>query len=161
MSLHKKLIDVIRFVIISPELVMLLIVLLLVERYPVLIYSFGRAVSLQSQNIQYIALLPLALLAVAYRQSKEVLKPSTDVINKMFYLWPDYWKFKMRVLTTVYVNFLASIVTVLIWIYSTNLNHLYLGAGLMCAILISAISTASQYLAYFRLREILETNKSN
>jgi len=148
--------DIIRLYVISPEVFVIVLLGAVVFFYPGPIEYFGSEASRDGSVLQYIALIPIALLSVTFGLSKEILKPLDEANNRMLYEWPDYWRLKYRVLAAIIFCLAASAGALGLWVYKTRLQHLLIGAGLIAAVLIALVSTISLYLGYLRLREILQ-----
>lgn len=148
--------DVLRLYIISPEVLVIVLSWGAFVLCPQPMAFLGSTIAREGSVIQYIALLPLALLAVAYALSKEALRPLDGVNNRVLYEWPGYWRLKYRVLATFLFCLIASIGGLGLWVFKTQLPTRLLGAGLVAAVALALVSAASLYLGYLRLREILQ-----
>jgi hypothetical protein len=158
MSLRKAT-DIVRLYFVSPETVVLGAVVLLGLQYPDPLVEIGQAVARQDSLVQYLALLPLGLLAVTFALAKEMLRPSDAANNTLLYEWPDYWRLKYRSLGAIFYSAMASAGSIGVWMFKASLSSLMVGGGLLAAIIVAVVATVSQFLAYLRIREILEGGK--
>ncbi len=152
----QKLTDILRIYIISPEALTIAISWLILMFYPRPMNILGQEIIDKDSMIQYIALLPVALLIKAFALSKDTLGPLDIPNNKLLYEWKDYWRLKQRVLATLLFCIVASINSIGLWIFKTYVRPELLGFGLISSIALSLTSTVTLYLGYLRLREILQ-----
>jgi hypothetical protein len=149
-----KFLDTLRFIVISPELLMALspfpVYVLLPELADVLIkpmkdsLMFGVAA----------ATIPLAMLAFNYREGFELLSPTGA--RKVLLEWPDYPMFKARVLASfVWCVAGAAIGFVAVGMVATDSAPRLAVAYLVAGILAACASTATIALARIRARELL------
>jgi hypothetical protein len=148
--------DIFRLYVISPEALVIALSGAMVILYPGPAAFFGSEVSREGSLLQYIALLPIALLSVTFKLSKELLKPLDGANNRTLYEWPDYWRLKNRALAAIFFCLISSAGALGLWVFKTHLHHRLLGAGLIAAVVLALVSTMSLYLGYLRLREILQ-----
>jgi hypothetical protein len=152
----KKALDIARFYCISPEIAVVAGVGGLYFVYPQLLLAIGQEVARQDSVVQYLAWLPLGLLAVTFRLANEVLRPSDAANSRILYEWPDYWRVKYRSLGAVFFCVVASIISLGTWIFKAHLGMELLGGGLLGAIFMALFATWTQFLARLKIREILE-----
>jgi hypothetical protein len=150
-----KLADILRVYVISPELLVIALSGAVVLLYPEPVALFGSEVSRENSVLQYIALLPIVLLGVAFKLSNDILKPLDGANNRILYEWPDYWRLKHRAIATILFCLAASAGALGLWVFKTHLHPRLLGAGLIATVVLALVSTVSLYLGYLRLREIL------
>jgi len=151
----RKAIDIFRLYTISPECTVIAVVVALLIIHPAVLDIIGNEVVRQDSIVQYIALVPLGLLGVVFSLSKEMLRPSDGANNRVLYEWPDYWRLKYRSLGGVFFCIAASCVSLATWIFKAQMGPRIIGAGLLCSVLVALVATLTQYLAYLRVREIL------
>jgi hypothetical protein len=141
---------------ISPEFLVLALSSVVFVLWPKPMLLFGLEIVREGSVVQYMALLPAALLGVSYGLSKDMLGPLGGDKNRMLYEWPDYWRLKFRALATLLYCLTASIGGVGLWVFKKLLPTTLLGAGFVAVVALALISTISLYLGYLRLREILQ-----
>jgi hypothetical protein len=152
----RKSLDVVRLYFISPEFLVFLLSCAALVVFPKPMALLGSEVVREGSVVQYVALLPVALLAVSFGLSKDCLRPLEGERNRVLYEWPDYWRLKLRALAALLVCLAASFSGLALWIFKTRLPSSLLGAGLIASIALALVSTMSLYLGYLRLREILQ-----
>lgn len=152
----RKLLDLIRLYVISTEALVLLLSYAMLVFYSKLMVLIGCEIVKEGSVLQYIALLPVALLGVAFGLSKDTLRPLEGDSNRILYEWPDYWRVKYRAFAALLFCIAASVGGFALWIFKTYVPPRVLGAGFIAAILLALVSTMSLYLGYLRIREILQ-----
>ena len=87
---RRKLLDVVRLYLISPEFLVLFLSCAVLVLYPKPMVLFGSEIVREGSVVQYVALLPVALLGVAFGLSRDTLRPLEGDSNRVLYEWPDY-----------------------------------------------------------------------
>lgn len=151
----RKFVESIRVYIISPEVLVIALSFTLLLFCPEEVTILGQEVNRDDSVLQYIALLPVALLGVAYPLSKDILSPLEEK-NSILYGWSGYWRLKYRALAAIFFCLAASVGALGLWIFKTRTPSELLGVGLIATVMIALVSTVSLYLGYLRLREILQ-----
>jgi hypothetical protein len=152
----RKSLDVVRLYFISPEVLVLLLSCAALIVFPKPMVFLGSEIVREGSVVQYVALLPAALLAVSFGLSKDSLRPLEGERNRVLYEWPDYWRLKFRALAALLFCLAASFGGLALWVFKTRLPSCLLGAGFIASIALALVSTVSLYLGYLRLREILQ-----
>jgi hypothetical protein len=152
----RKLVEILRVYIISPEMLVIALSFAAVLLYPEQVALWGMEVSREDSKLQYIALIPVALLGVAYTLSKDILKPLDGMTNRILYEWDNYWQLKYRTLAALFFCLSSAVSAIGLWVFKTRVPSELLGVGLTCTIMLALVSTVSLYLGYLRLREILQ-----
>ena len=151
-----RVIDIIRLYVVSFECVVVIAAMAATIIFPELMRTVGRELIFHDSSFQYIVFIPIVLLGVTYRLSKEMLRPADNENNRILYGWPDYWRLKYRSLGSIFFCLGATVLSLATWIFKTQISLHFIGAGLLCAILVALAATINQYLALLRLREILD-----
>jgi hypothetical protein len=152
----RKFVEVVRIYVVSPEFLVLLLCCAVLVIFPKPMILLGSEIVREGSVVQYVALLPAALLAVSFGLSKDSLRPLEGDKNRLLYEWPDYWQLKFRALGALLFCLAASFGGLALWVFKTRLPSSLLGAGLVASVAVALVSTMSLYLGYLRLREILQ-----
>lgn len=149
----RKLIEFLRAVCISPELVAAGLPFVISFYWPEPATFVGQQLASDAKWALTTATIPLALLATTYAFGTDILSPSGA--KKVLLSWPEYWKLKMRVL--VALGFcLVGFVGGMLGVYLVLHQNLVWGATITVAgLLLSASALASVALAKWAIREIL------
>jgi hypothetical protein len=149
-----KLLDTLRFVVVSPELLLALVPFAIYAYYPALAdvlvkpmkegFVFGLAA----------AAIPLAMLAFNYKEGFDLLSPSG--VRKVLLEWPDYPMLKARVfasfvwcVTGMAAGFVA------VWMVAIDSLPRMAVVLLVAGILAASASTATIAITRFKIRELL------
>lgn len=150
----KRLADTFRFIVVSPEMLMVLIPFGIHVYVPaiadVLVKPMRDGIGFGLGAVG----LSLAMLAFNYREGFELLSPSGR--RRVLLEWPDYPMLKSRViaaLTWCTCGVLGGVVAV--WMVATDFEPRLAIAILVAGILAASASTATIALARFTSREIL------
>lgn len=151
----RRLVDLKRFVLISPELVCALLVALLHQRYPdwfeIIAISLREAEGLPG----YIGALPFALVIGSYTLGTSILRPGSEEENKVIYEWPLYWAVETRVYASMLVCALGCVASILFYINPAEWSDSASGAILVGGVIISFITVATLLIGKMTLRKIL------
>lgn len=150
----KKLLDIVRMLLISPELVAGLAVVAINSMSA----SIGNIVlSLLSSDQKWalglIGGVPMTLLVTCYKLGTDILSPQGK--RKVLLEWPEYWRLKYRVVYSLVVCVMALIAGVVGFLFILNEKSEVAAMLIIGAWAVAATSTASIALAKWRIREIL------
>lgn len=146
--------DTVRFILISPEIVIALFPFLIFSYWPSVVdvlikpmkegFGFGLGA----------VAIPLGMLAFNYKEGLDMLAPTGG--KKILLNWPDYPQLKARVVASfIWCTFGALSAFLAVWMVAND-AHSRLGITILLAgILASAASTATIGLARFTIREII------
>lgn len=150
----KRLLDTLRFVVVSPEMFMAFVPFAAYTYAPwladVLLKPMkdGMALGLGA------AALPLGMLAFNYKEGVELLSPAGS--RKVLLEWPDYPMLKSRLIAAFVWCIAGSVAGVVaVWMVATNTEPRIAIALLISGILAAAMSTGTIALARISSREIL------
>lgn len=144
--------DTLRFIIISPELVFVLLAFGILSFFPEvsnLIASFVFNKSMQWENYLTLFGIPIMLLISVYKMGDELQNPSSNENRKLLKEWPHYWMIKNRVIFSLIVSLLGVIGTLIAWVYAIKVDA-YLAMKVIL-ILWSGMLGSFLSLAYARL----------
>lgn len=149
-----RLIDAVRLVVVSPEMLMALI--------PFGIYAYAPTladvlIKPMKEGLGFglaAASLPLAMLAFNYKEGFDLLSPSGG--RKVLLEWPDYPRLKARVIAAfAWCSSGALAGVIAVWMVANDFLSQLAIAILIAGILAASVATATIALARFTLREIL------
>ncbi len=152
--MFQKILDVKRFVIISPEILVGLSVFLLFKNFPEFFESIASSINERSDLPSYIGAIPFLLVIASYQVGMKILRPGKNEENKVFYEWPLYWAVEARVYSSIIICIICCISAVLFYINPMNLNSPQLGALLIGSISISVVTVSILVLAKLTLQKI-------
>lgn len=150
----KRALDILRFTVISPEVVVILIVCVLFSYYPSWFTLIGEKLKLNNEIATGLLLSPLAALAWTFKESKLILLPQDD--NKILLNWEDYPLLRNRVffgLGLLVVCLISSIVTLLI---KEDLSPEYYAFTFLLIFGVLGVVVVTHSLAAVSIRQILE-----
>lgn len=149
-----KSVDIVRFTLLSPEVVVALLPLLAFYYCPSILDVLIKPMS---EGIGFglsAAALSLGMLAFNYKEGLDLLAPTGA--KKILLDWPDYPQLKARVLGTFVWCICGAISSFLaVWMVATNNNSRLGVAILFSGLLVSAVATATMGLARFAIREVI------
>lgn len=144
--------DILRFIIISPELVFVLLAFGILSFFPELsdlIASFVFNKSMQWENYLTLFGVPIMLLISVYKMGDELQNPSNDENRKLLKEWPKYWMIKNRVIFSLIVSMIGATGTLIAWVYAMQMDASL--AMKVILVLWSAMLGSFLSLAYARL----------
>ena len=149
--------DVLRFLFISPEFMILLAIAGVYLTYPDPLSWVGAALKANSDALAYWPTIPIGLTVYAFSRGGKLLHPREAESNRDIYDWPDFWRLKSRVIASVVICSLASLLALFTWLAADQLSMAAIGIGAVLSMSIAATSTFLLYLAWLRMRELAET----
>jgi len=144
--------DILRFIIISPELLFILLTLLILNSFPELsnlIASFVFDKSMQWENYLTLFGIPIMLLISIYKMGDELQNPSNDENRKLLKEWPQYWMIKNRIIFSLIISLTGVVGTFIAWIYAMQTDIVF--AMKIILLLWSAMLGSFLSLAYAKL----------
>lgn len=150
----RRLIEILRVIFISPEILFLLAILCLTVYFPSLVIFIGIRILGNGKLWDLIYVFPFALLAYAFRLAFQLHAP-VEAANRELYDWEQYWTLKLRILVTLFWAAIACFLSLMIWFGGNDISPQWVGQLFIAATGISLIETASGILALFVLKEIL------
>lgn len=146
--------DLLRFIVISPELAIALVPLAAYIYAPWLADVLVRPMKDGLAFGLAAAALPLGMLAFNYREGFELISPSGG--RKALLEWPDYPMLKARLIAAFVWCIAGSLAGVIaVWMVATDTRPRLGATVLIAGIFVSAASAATVALARITAREIL------
>lgn len=152
----QRLLDIIRFSIISPEFVILLLVIMLNYYFPFLFEFIGSKFKSDDEVWKYIPVLPMLFCGLTFKLSSKLITPLENSSNKPLYEWGAFHKINDRVIASYLICILCCIAAFAIWLLANELESNILGCILIGAISISGLTAFQVFLAAQKIRQVVE-----
>jgi len=152
----KRLLDIIRFSIISPEFVVLLLIIVLNYYFPNIFEFVGSKLKSNDEIWKYIPTLPLLFCGLTFKFSSKLTTPLENSSNKPLYEWGAFHKINDRVVASYLICILSCIAAFAIWLLVNELESNILGCILLGAITISGLTAFQVFLAAQKIRQVVE-----
>jgi hypothetical protein len=109
-----RLVTALRFLIVGPEFLVLLVGGVLAFIYPEVVRDAVRGTTLSEDVLRYVAVVPLASSAWFINNGRNLLFPGSDK-EKLLQRWPDYWRLKYGFNAALFYSAVLSITAVVSW----------------------------------------------
>jgi len=100
-----RLLDIIRFSIISPEFLILLLVIILNHYFPFIFDFIGSKIKSNDEIWKYIPVLPMLFCGLTFKFSYKLTTPLENSSNKPLYEWAAFHKINDRVIASYLILF--------------------------------------------------------
>jgi hypothetical protein len=151
-----KIIEIIKLLFISFEAVFLLTMIAALQFYPVPFELIGNQIKANNEIWKFIPTIPLAICVFSIQYAWKILNPINNSSNRILHEWPNYWKLKFRVISSIIICAACVAASLIIWIYATSLSDRIMGAIFIASCCIALIVALSELLAAFKVRELME-----
>jgi len=152
----KYVIELLRIVVISPELLLVLVILGLAEYYPLPLSKIGSKIKTDQELWKYLPVIPTTILVWALAQTKDILFPHGSSSNRELLDWPLYWKLKLRVVVSLSIIMLSIISSLAVWFFKNEVSDLRIGVVFCISALVSVIVAVTIWLAVVMIRQITD-----
>lgn len=158
--MNKRLLDFIRMVVASPELLTALIVVLLIQLNQQILEIILAVIDISdSKTIISILSVPIVMTLGAYKICSEILNPTEHKTD--LYAWPNFWLVRGRIQLTLAISVISSLFS-LIGVGLILTGDKYFGVVVITASWAAlAVSIIHAVLAKMALTEILNTPPEN
>jgi len=153
----KRIIDILRVILISPEFLILLIVLVLQIYKADWLILIGKQFQSNNEIWKFLPTLPMLFTSLVFKFGKNIRIPLEN--NKQLYQWDEYYRITDRVHIGIYISILSSIGAISVWLLIDIISNLYIGIIFISSIGISGFSALTMYLASISIREVLDINR--
>lgn len=144
----------IRVTIISLETIILLSAWALFHSQKTEISLFAQAININTDIIKYLILLPIVIYGWVIKEARDLITSEKDNI-KILVNWPDYWKLKAHIHSSLAFGLFFCITSLTPWIYKPGISDGF-GITLFTTSLLGNITVAgSIYFAQITIKEIL------
>jgi hypothetical protein len=154
-----KFLETIRVIVISPEFLLLLSSVAIYIHWPAPFIDIGNQFKNNNEIWKFILTLPLAICGFSIQYAWKILFPKESGSNNSLLNWPNYWKLKLRVFVSVILCAICIFSAIFILIYSSVLTEKIVGTIFITAVTISTTVAFNQFLAAFKIRELLEIKR--
>lgn len=151
----KRLIDIVRFTLISPEFAWVLALIVLVYIYPTPLIIVGDKIGENDEVWKWLPTLPLIFAGVTFKLSSKVRAPF-DRGNKQLYEWFQYNRITDRLYASYFLISASVLATISIWMFSEDLTPTIMGVVFLSSVGVSGFIAFEVFLAAQKIREILE-----
>jgi hypothetical protein len=151
----RRALEVKRFVLISPELLLVLLVVLAYRIYPEWFEAIATPLREDKGLPSFIGGLPFALVIASYKLGMAILRPGDEEENKILYEWPLYWAVESRVYGSIIACVLCCVASVLFYLNPANWSTSASGALLVGSILIASITVFTLLIGKMKLRKLM------
>ncbi len=152
----QRLLDIIRFSVISPEFLMLLLVFVLNYYFPFIFEFIGSKLKSNDEIWKYIPALPMLFCGFTFKFSSKITTPLENASNKPLYEWGAFHKINDRVVASYLICILCCFAAFSIWLLVKELESNILGCILIAAISISGLTAFQIILAAQKIRQVVE-----
>lgn len=150
----KRLLDTLRFVVVSPELVIGLIVYSLYQCKPSWFRFVGEKLISGNEVTTVLLLSSIGALAWTFQESKSILYPKEE--NQILLNWPDYLMLRYRVVYGLLLLLICFVVSIGVLFVKSDLSHDTLGLIVILTFFILGAVIVSHALASITVRGIME-----
>jgi hypothetical protein len=151
----KRVLDWIRLVIISPEFVIILLILVIACWRPSLVAAVGDRLKTDNKPVEIVFGLPLALLAANWGLAWKILFPS-DSLKARLAEWEHYQALWDRVVFGLALSGLATVVAVVCWLCKADIPSARLGSLMLITIGVPTVVLPTFALAALTIRRITD-----
>lgn len=151
-----RVIDLLRTVSISVELLLTLIIIAIYILIPTILVQIGHQFKSNLEVWKFLPSLPLLFAGVAIKVSAALRSPTDPKRNKILYEWSDYNRITDRVYIGIAMSVVSAAGAVGIWIFAGNMSEILLGAIFLGSVSISGAIALSFTISSHRLKELLE-----
>lgn len=152
----KRLKNVFFAVIISPEFVILLLLVYSVINYPEMVTEFGNKLRSDADVWKYMPTLILMFSGAAFTFSSKIRAPLEGSSNKLLYEWPLYQLLVDRVIVSLALSSICGATGLLLWFVGQSFSSLVIGSLFIGTASISAVTALTMLLAHQKLREFID-----
>lgn len=151
----KRFLDVLRFVIISPEMLFIFLFGFLWFLDFSFFYKVGDSIKNNDEFLKYVLLLPSGFLVLSYGLQEKIRAPLETVNNKQLYEWPLYRMLVDRAIASIFIIGGCAVLSIILWIYVKDMTAYTLGILFSLFVTVSGVCLLLLYFAKSKLIEIL------
>ncbi|HXE96937.1 MAG TPA: hypothetical protein VN642_11055 [Dongiaceae bacterium] len=141
---------------VSPELVVVLLVVVGLVYSPEFMGALGKKLKSDSEVWKYMPTLTLLFSGAAFGLSSKIRAPLENSSNKLLYEWPLYPLLVDRVLVSMAFACICGATGLLLWVFGQSLSATTVGCVFLAATGVSATTAFTMLLAHQKLREIID-----
>lgn len=152
----ERLIDIVRFVLISGETAILLVILVCAYYFPSYFEVIGSSVKTYSDVWRWLPGIPGICIVASIKLTWRVLTPWGNLNTKILYQWPKYWRLKYRVVASIIICVMSVGCSIIIWFFPENFSEINLGIISVSLVAIPIVSLLCELQAALSVRELLD-----
>lgn len=150
----KQAINILRAIIVSPEMVIIITAMLLLSYSPHWLLRVADSVESNREMLMYLVGIPVSVFVWVFSHSRKMVFPEADA-RRIFNDWPDYIEYKHVVIVGVLYSACFSIVAISTLAMDWHQSPVVPTIFLMGSILGSATTAFSMYNAEIAVNEML------
>jgi len=151
-----KLLEIVKLLTVSFETLFLLVLIAALQYYPSLFEHVGDQFKNSNEIWKFLPTIPLLICGFSIQYAWKILTPINGSSNRILHEWPNYWKLKYRVISSIFICIACAVVSLILWIDTSNLSAEMIGAAFIASCAIALIVAYNQLLAAFKVRELME-----
>lgn len=151
-----KILEIIKLLFISFEAVFLMALIAALQYYPGLFEQIGNQLKTDNEVLKFIPTIPLIICGFSIQYAWKILNPIDSSSNRILHEWPNYWKLKFRVISSIFICIACVVASLIVWIYALSLSAKITGATFIASCCVALIVASNQLLAAFKVRELME-----
>jgi hypothetical protein len=150
----KQLTDALRFVVISPELLVIASLLLIGHTYPDLATVVGDKLIANTEITSVLLGFPIALFLWTYPEAKSILFPKDN--NKVLIEWNDYPLLRNRVYYSLFLQIVCVVASAILFLFKSDIESRIFAVGLVMILGVLLCIAISLAMASMQIRQIIE-----
>lgn len=119
----EKLRDIVRFLIISPEIIVLLLIFTILYWFSSYFVEIGANLKTYSDVWKWLPGIPVFYVTLSYRLFWKVLTPLGNTPTKILSQWSKYWRLKYRSYASLIICGMAAIGSIIIWFFPDKISE--------------------------------------
>lgn len=151
-----KLIESLKLLIVSFESLCLLLFIAAFYYYPTVFEQIGSQFKNNNDIWKFLPAITVPICGFSIQYAWKILNPLNGTSNRILHEWPNYWKLRYRVISSIFICVTCAIGSVIIWIFAKNLPANIIGFTFAASCSIALIVALNQLLAAFKVRELME-----
>ena len=152
----KRVIDIKRMIVISPELCVILLVILVNIYAEKHINTLGSLFKTNDEIWKFLPSLPILFSGITFKTSKKVRVPLDTGSNKALYEWPLYHMITDRILLSKAYCIICGTGAISIWLFCKQLPEYMIASIFLLSTLISGVTAFFMHDASQKIREVIE-----
>ncbi len=152
----KKVIDFLRFILISPELIVGIIVYFSLSSFQAIPTFIAKYLFSDTTDVKWVLFgVALPIIWYIYKFSEDILNPSNDENRKFLKKFPKYWMLQNRVYYSIVLAIIAFLITLFAFYYAHNVDKIYGTIILLTSWSVVLVCFMSIALAKLSIKDIL------
>lgn len=153
----KRFLDILRAIVISPEMLFLAAFSLFAHLNQSYIISIASKTNTNEETIKYLALVPPSIIVFLYMRRDDLLFIDNHPKHNLIQEWPNFHMLLDRYWICILWGILGSVATVPIWIFNGDLSAINIFYLFFSGIITPIISLLTFFSATITIKRILST----